>query len=96
MKEKIFDIAPLIFLQRASWVIFFGLFGVAAVMGLLNIPYAKKLADASVIGVLVVTFSKTLLFARQFRSAGLKRYYQLSLILALVLLSTIALNYWIP
>lgn len=96
MKEKMFYIAPLILFQKVSWVVFFGLFAAATVMGLLDIPYARELADASVIGLLVVTFSKTFLFAHQFRRAGLNQYYLLSLVLALVLLSTIALNYWLP
>lgn len=96
MKEKIIDIEPLVIMQRVSWTVFFGLFGAVALMGFLDLPYAKKLADASVIGLLAATFFKTFLFARQFWRAGLRQYYLLSLALALVLLSTIALNYWMP
>jgi len=96
MKDKFFDIAPLVLLQRVSWVLFFVLFGISAALGILGLPFARKLADLSVIGLLVVTFSKTILFARQFYRARLRKYYLLSLILALVLLSTIAINYWEP
>ena len=95
MNDEPYQISRLIGLQRMAWYFFFGYFLVAAGLWGLGAGIADQVTFWGVVLLLVLTLSKLVLIAEQFRVAQMRRFQMLSYILALLLLSTILLKYFV-
>ena len=95
MNNEPYQISRLVGLQRMAWYIFFAYFLVAACLHLLVADIAYRVTFWGVILLLGVTLSKLVIIAEQFRAAEMRRFQILSYVLALLLLSTILLKYFV-
>ncbi|MDH4157660.1 MAG: hypothetical protein OEW00_10345 [candidate division Zixibacteria bacterium] len=95
MNDEPYQISRLIGLQRTAWYFFFAYFVVAAGLWVLGADIAGRVTFWGVVLVLAVTLSELVIIAEQFRVAEMRRFQILSYVLALLLLSTIVLKYFV-
>ena len=95
MNEQYFNLQPLIKYQKIVWKAIFLYFLATIVTYFFDSSLAEKLTVGGLIGILIITLLKIVLFIQQFQKAKLFRFALLSYLLIVLLLSTIALRYWI-
>ncbi len=95
MNNEPYKISRLASLQRTAWYFFFGYFLIAVCLYALGADIAHRVTFWGVVLLLGVTLSKLVIIAEQFRVAEMRRFQILSYVLALFLLSTILLKYFV-
>lgn len=95
MRERYFQVSTLVRLQALSWYLFGLWFGAATIMFCVELPLAADLAFWGVITVLAVVAVIVVLIAELFRRSRLYRYWLLSYMLLVILLSTVILKTWL-
>jgi len=94
VKENGFSIRPLIVLHGVLWYLFLCWFLLVTVLCLTGERVAGELAYWGIILILAGTAARLFLTAELFRRSALYRYWLLSYMVLLILLSTIILKLW--
>ncbi|MDF1544217.1 MAG: hypothetical protein P1R58_03840 [bacterium] len=95
MKEKLFNSNSLIKYQRYSRNLVALYFITLTLLSATSIWVSVEAIYWGVVGLLLIALLRVLVFAHEFRKAGLFRFSLLSYLLGVVILSTVALKYWI-
>ncbi len=93
MREKIFNVAVLIKVQRVTWYLVLVYFAFVYALFLLDFPNAFELVAYGVVLILVATAAKLVIMAEQFRKAGLIRFWVLGYLLVLILIGVVVQKY---
>ena len=87
--------SALIKFQTISWYLLFVLFGFVVIFDFLSISIPFDLGFYATVVTLIVTFTKLVLMAEQFRRLGLQRYTIIAYATILVLLIIVILKVYI-
>jgi hypothetical protein len=92
VKERYFRIKGLTRLQSIAWYVFLGLFLTATVLFIFESPAANRVAYWGLVVILGLTLVKIIILSEQFRTARLYRFWLLSYLLVVLILSTALLK----
>jgi hypothetical protein len=95
VKERYFRIKVLTRLQSIAWYVFLSLFLSATALFFFESPAANRVAYWGLVVILGFTLAKIIILGEQFRAARLYRFWLLSYLLVVILLSTALLKVYL-
>ncbi|MFQ6008676.1 MAG: hypothetical protein ACE5K8_06960 [Candidatus Zixiibacteriota bacterium] len=95
MKERYFRIKGLMRLQSIAWYAFLGFFLSATALFFFESPAADHIANWGIVVIFGLTLTKIIILSEQFRAARLYRFWLLSYLLVVIVLSTVLLKMYL-